>query len=125
MFVTTAVLDFVEVFKYRAFAGALVDELFTVHRDCGAVLHGFVVMSHHIHLMSRLPPEADVGAFVRRFKYLSARRIRRALGEEIEREFDHQRGLNGRAFWQRSFRSVIVDKEKFFLQKLRYITRIR
>jgi REP element-mobilizing transposase RayT len=121
VFVTTTILDFVEVFKDKRCAYALVEELFRAHRGADAVLHGFVVMSHHVHFLTRLPMDIDVSTFVRRFKSVSSRRIRPMLAEAVEREFDHQRGLNDRVFWQRSFRSVIVDKEKFFFQKLAYI----
>ena len=56
-----------------------------------------------------------------RVKSNAARRILPLLSAETLAEFDQQRGLNGRSFWQRSFRSFVLTSEDGFLQKVRYI----
>jgi putative transposase len=121
VFVTTTVLDFVEAFREPRLAGAVVRELLLAHSRYGAALHAFVVMPEHLHFVTGLPAEMDVSTFVQRFKSLSARHLRPMLPPDIEAAFGAQRGLGSRTFWQRSFRSVVLEGDAFVRQKAEYI----
>ncbi len=121
IFVSTTVLDFVEVFKSPKLADLFTEMLFESHQSAGAILHGFVVMSHHVHFLTTLPPNQDAPRFVGALKSQSARAIRPKIDPAIERAFDARRGLDGRMFWQRSFRSYTILRNEDFEQKPRYI----
>jgi len=120
-FVTTTVLDFVPVFAHDQFADLAVRILFESCTQVCAALDAFVVMPHHVHFLLRLPPSINVSRFVQRYKSLSAREIRPLLPQSVAQQFKAQAGLNQRTFWQRSFRSVTIDGERFFRQKMTYI----
>ncbi len=90
--------------------------------DCkfyGAELHAFVVMTHHIHFIARVPAGRTSPWLMQRIKSNSARRILPKLDAQTLSEFDQQRGLDGRSFWQRRFRSYII--RDVFWQKVKYI----
>ncbi len=91
------------------------------HIYYGARLFGFVVMSSHIHLLTGLPPDRDVSWFVQRLKTNSAKEIRPLLTEAELAGFSLHEGLDGRQFWQRSFRSIGITDEEMLVQKLNYV----
>lgn len=80
-------------------------------------------MPHHIHFLVRCPDQHDISWLVQRIKSNSALAIKPLLSEATERGFDEQRGLNGRSFWKKSFRSVVVCSPSVFRQKVNYIHR--
>jgi len=123
VFFTTTVLDFVPVFGRHGFAEEMVGIIKNLHRITGSRLHAYVVMPEHIHFISLLHPEVSAITFMKRLKSFSARELKPRLSPEAALLFDQQRGLNGRTFWQRSFRSVPVTQEWKFSAKIRYIHR--
>lgn len=78
-------------------------------------------MPHHVHFIAVVPEGKTIGWLMSRVKSNAARRILPLLDQVTLGEFDQQRGLNGRSFWQRSFRSFVLTSEDGFLQKVRYI----
>lgn len=95
--------------------------LFHDHRFYGAKLHAFVVMSNHIHLVSQLPPDHDGSWFLQRIKTNSSKELIPLLTDEERYELSQQIGLNGRLFWKRSFRSLVIPSPHAFHQKISYI----
>jgi putative transposase len=121
VFATTTALDFAPVFRWDADKQDMVRLLFEDHVRYGAVLHAYVIMANHIHFISRLPEDRDVSWFVQRLKTNSARVFLPRLDGEQRAAMALQQGLNGRSFWQRSFRSYVILSEAVFWQKVRYI----
>ena len=58
--------------------------------------------------------------FLRILKRQSGEAISRLLTEDELAEFDQQRGLNGNTFWQYSFRSIVIESEEMFWEKMHY-----
>ncbi len=121
IFVTTTVLDFVEVFKDPYLAELAAQQLFDAHSSTGAALHAFVVMSRHLHFLTTLPPNHNGSQFMRLFKSMSARSILPLVSADVRHGFDAQKGLNQRQFWKLGFRSYVILRNEEFYQKLRYI----
>lgn len=121
VFLTTTVLDFVHAFKEPPIRDLMTACILGDCQQRQAALHAFVVMTHHVHLLTTLPSDLSASDFARVFKANSARRIRPYLSSDLEHGFDQQRGLNRHVFWQRSFQSVIVAGDEIFGQKLDYI----
>jgi REP element-mobilizing transposase RayT len=121
VFVTTTILDFVQVFREPKLADLAIRELALHHRKKGARLHAFVIMPEHIHFLSTLPPDQNSIAFVGRLKTRLADEIIPRLDPLTRSKFDQQRGLNRRVFWQRSFRGLEVEGQDMFWQKAEYI----
>jgi REP element-mobilizing transposase RayT len=121
LFITTTVLDFVHAFYSKEARDAMV---FAIARECRilrATLYGYVVMPHHVHLLIRPHPKMNGPQFMQVFKKKSGEAIVKLLGEAELHQFDQQRGLNGNTFWQYSFRSIVIESERMFWQKMNYI----
>lgn len=121
LFITTTVLDFVHAFRREEMRDAMAFHLVRECQLAGVALYGFVVMPHHIHMMVRLAPELSGPAFMRTFKANTSGVMKRLLSQEELREFDQQRGLNRRQFWKCSYRSIKIEGEPMFWQKMEYI----
>jgi len=118
---TTTVLDFV-----HAFARTEARDVMAYHlaRECKlekAALYAYVVMPHHIHMVVRLRPDQSVRDFMRIFKVNTGRAVSCILTAAELAQFDQQRGLNRNTFWQRSFRSIVIESEQMFWQKVDYV----
>jgi putative transposase len=120
-FITTTVLDFVHVFDTPAMRERMVARILSDHAYYGATLHAFVVMSNHIHLLTRLPADHDVSWFVQRLKSNSAKEMLPLLTPTQVDALSLQSGPGRRSLWQASFRSVTVEDEAMFWQKVTYI----
>lgn len=121
VFVTTTCLDFVHAFADHALADLMAASLLWDCHGYSAKLFAFVVMPHHVHAVIRLPEGIDCRDFMRRVKANSARRLIPRLGAALRSELKHQRSLNQRVFWMRSFRSLHLRTNKVFRAKLRYV----
>lgn len=121
VFITTTALDFAPVFRQDDAKDRVVARLFEDHRFYGAVLDAYVVMWNHLHLVSRLPSTQGVAWFVQRLKSHIARDILPTLDREQRGLLAVQTTLNRHAFWQRSFRSVVIDTDPMLWQKVSYI----
>jgi REP element-mobilizing transposase RayT len=121
LFVTTTVLDFVHAFHRLEVRDAMVFALAAECERGGAALYGYVVMPHHVHMVIRLAEKMNGPEFMRVFKKKTGEAIVKLLSEGELRQFDQQRGLNGNTFWKYSFRSLYLENEHMFWQKLNYI----
>ena len=93
------------------------------HRFYKAHLYAFVVMPEHIHLLTTLPKNLSVSQFANRIKSAAANRSLPLLSPDADRDLTERRTQKNRKMWQRSFRSVVIDQEWAFLQKIEYIHR--
>ena len=121
VFVTTTVLDFVLAFDRPELRTRMVSLLYRHCRLTATRLHAYVVMPHHIHLLVLLGTGVSIRAFMQRLKEDGCKELRPLLTAAKDAEFSMQRGLNRSVFWQRSFRSFVVESEATFWQKARYI----
>lgn len=123
LFITTTVLDFVHAFRRNEPRDAMVRAIARECRLMGAALYGYVVMPHHVHLVIRPRAKMNGPQFMKVFKRETGKEISKLLIEDEHRELDQQRGLNGNTFWKYSFRSVVIESEAMFWQKMGYIHR--
>ncbi|MCW5938416.1 MAG: transposase [Fimbriimonadaceae bacterium] len=121
VFVTTACLDFVPLFasdrRRIMMARWLVDDL----RRYGSLLHAFVIMPEHLHWVCTVPTDRDVSWLVNRIKANSGKALSRDLTPNELVALSQQFGLNRRTVWQRSFRSLPLDRDRLVAQKCEYI----
>ncbi|MEI7577727.1 MAG: transposase [Armatimonadota bacterium] len=118
---TSTCLDFAHLFGRDELKDVMVRSLLS---DCcyyGARLHGFVVMSHHIHLIVTPSETEEISDLIQKIKRNSAKAINPLLNDQERAQLKDQIGLNQRTFWMRSFRGLLVDSERVFHQKLDYI----
>jgi REP element-mobilizing transposase RayT len=89
--------------------------------DLSAPTYGFVVMPEHFHLLVSLPNAISAARLVNILKSKAARRILPILEASVRSRHEANRTLKDRVLWQRSFRSIIIDADWAFRQKLDYI----
>ena len=114
IFATTTVLDFVHAFGRHEPRDAMRDAILSECRRSKAVLHAFVVMPHHIHLVVRMPADRGPASFMHRLKLSASARVAPLLEPEETSQFSDQAGLNGNRFWQRSCRGKVVARQACF-----------
>jgi Transposase and inactivated derivatives len=95
----------------------LVDDL----RRYGSLLAAFVVMPEHLHWVCTVPAGQDVSWLVNRVKSNSGKALNNDLTPQERAALSQRAGLNGRSFWQRSFRSCPLDSDRQVAQKCEYI----
>jgi putative transposase len=120
-FITTTALDFVHIFDTPESKRLMLDRLVSDHRHYGGTLHSYVIMSNHLHFISRIPEGRDVSWFVQRIKSNSAKEIHPGLTADHLAALSMQKGLNRRSVWQDGFRSIRLRSEEMFWQKVKYI----
>ena len=121
VFLTTTVLDFVHAFAREEPRTAMMDAILLECRRRRVVLHAFVVMPHHIHLVARMPEDLTSTQFMQRLKLSAARAVRPVLSDSEIGQFSDQTGLNRNTFWQRSFRGKVIGSPRMFENCIRYV----
>jgi REP element-mobilizing transposase RayT len=119
-FITTTCLDFVHALAPYRLRDLMVASMLEDCRRTKTVVHAFVVMPHHLHLLAHLTT-CSASRLAQRIKSNSARRILPRMPTRLKSQFHQQVGLNGRTFWKVGFRSVVVVTPRVFRQKARYI----
>src|ERR1700730_2245692 len=100
VFLTTTVQGFV-----KAFADPRIADIATVRilEDCseyGVLLHSFVVMPEHIHVLLHLPDNMAVTTFANALKSKLALSVLPEMDAETKRLLRLKRTLKDRTFWQ-------------------------
>ncbi len=121
VFLTTTILDFVHVFRRNKPRSVMAYTVVDQCRLSRAILHAFVIMPHHIHLLVRLPANRTPRSFMQVLKPRCSVAVYPHLTPAEVAQFEQQTGLNGNSFWQRSFRGFVVETEDVFWQKVEYI----
>ncbi len=120
-FFTSTVLDFAHALRRPEVKEAMIGSLLADLHAKGARLHGFVVMSNHLHFVACTPPAMDGSHLMQVIKRNSAKRILSLLHEEEAVALSQQQGLNRRSFWKASFRSLVLRSGDTIQQKLDYM----
>jgi len=73
-FLTFSVVCWVDVFTRQVYCDMVVESLKFCQENKGLLVHGWVIMSNHLHLLVSVP-EGDLSAVLRDFKRFTASRI--------------------------------------------------
>lgn len=90
--------------------GVILHKLRGMVRDFEITLYAYVLMSNHVHMLLQAPPEGRLARPLRWFLAESARAFHRA------------RNRTGH-FWERRYRSCLVEDDTYALAALRYLDR--
>ena len=132
-FVTTTVVDWVDIFTRPQYKQIVVESLDYCQKNKGLVLHAWVLMTNHIHLIVSVDGSIALSDILRDFKKFSSKKV---IEELVANQKESRRGwildrfrfaaandrkTAGYKFWQDgNYIEQIMSKE-FFLQKLNYI----
>jgi REP element-mobilizing transposase RayT len=131
-FITTAVVEWVDVFTRHQYCDIVVDSLKYCIENKGLVLHAWVIMPNHIHLIISRNGEAGFGDIMRDFKKYTSARIAKEIQTIPESRKDWMMWLfksageqnpqnNQFQFWQQDNHPIELTSSKFTQQKLDYI----
>jgi putative transposase len=131
-FITFAVVEWVDVFTRKAYRDILIDSLRHCQEQKGLVLHAWVVMSNHVHLLASAK-ENNLSDILRDFKKFTSKQIIAAIkaNEQESRKdwmlklFEEKGDANSRnktyQFWRQDNQPKECYSPVFTVQKLSYI----
>jgi REP element-mobilizing transposase RayT len=130
-FITSTVVDWVDVFSRKAYRDCIIESLDFCIKNKGMILYGYVIMSNHIHLIIQ-SDNSKLTDLIRDFKKFTAKTILHKIETESESRADwmlkrfefacksHSRNEKYQ-FWQYGNHPEEIFSEKFFWSKLDYI----
>lgn len=131
-FITFAVVEWVDVFTRKAYRDIVIDSLRHCQEQKGLLLHGWVIMSNHVHLLASAK-ENNLSDILRDFKKFTSKQIIAAIqaNEHESRKdwmlkiFEQQGEANSRnstyQFWRQENHPKECYSPAFTVQKLNYI----
>ena len=132
-FVTFTVIHWIDLFTRREYRDILIDSLKYCQEKKGLLVHAFVIMSNHIHLIvSRKEDGEPLSGIIRDFKKFTSRELIKAIQtvpesrrEWLLRSFAYagKRNTNNKDYqvWQQDNHPVELVTPQFTKQKLDYI----
>ena len=118
-FITPTVSRWYYVFDRHDRWQILADSLQFLQQNRGLEIFGFVFMLNHLHLVIRAP---NTAACIRDFKRHTAQRMHESLRRFEPSILPLFMDEEGRfRFWKPDNQPKVIETERFFLQKLRYI----
>ena len=130
-FITSTVVDWVDVFTRKSYKDVIIDCLAYCIKEKGMLLYGYVIMSNHIHLILQ-SKTCKLSDLIRDFKKFTSKNILKKIINEPEsrREWllerfkkateTHSRNKNYQ-LWQYGNHAEEIYSHKFMWSKLDYI----
>ena len=130
-FITSTVVDWVDVFSRKQYKDCLMESLDFCIENKGMILYGYVVMSNHIHLIVQ-SEQGKLSDLIRDFKKFTAKTILNKIENGPENRADwmlkrfefacksHTRNEKYQ-FWQYGSHPEEIYSEKFMWYKLDYL----
>jgi putative transposase len=131
-FVTFAVVEWVDVFTRKGYKDIVLESLRFCQKEKGLLLHGWCIMSNHVHLIASAKNE-DLSKILRDFKKFTSKKIIAAIeqsGTESRRDwmlriFKVQAQKNSHnvhyQFWRQDNQPQELYSPGFTAQKLNYV----
>ena len=131
-FITFAVVEWIDVFTRKQYRDMVVDSLRYCQQQKGLILHGWCIMSNHVHLLASAK-ENNLSDVLRDFKKFTSKQIVAAIqANEHESRmnwmlaiFKQQGEANSRnseyQFWRQENQPKECYSPAFIVQKLTYI----
>lgn len=130
-FITFTVVRWIDVFTRPRYKNIVVDSLNHCTKNKGLIIHGWVLMSNHIHLLVDTSGE-PLEDIVRDFKRHTSKAIVKSISENSNESRDWMMYFFRRAgernsmnkefqFWQNGYHPIHCWKHEMIKQKLNYI----
>src|SRR4030095_9758997 len=131
-FLTLTVVQWVDVFTRKDYRDIFIDSVKYCQENKGLLMHGWCMMSNHVHLMASAI-NADLGGIIRDFEKFTSRKIITAIinnDNESRKEwilpiFSEQASKNSHnshyQFWIQENQPKECYSPEFAIQKLNYI----
>ncbi len=132
-FLTSTIVDWVDVFTRPQYKIILVDSLNYSILNKGLVLYAYVLMSNHLHMIASARTGFNLSDILRDFKKFTSKRIISSIKKEpseSRRKWllnifcshgKHNPNNWNYQFWQQSNHAVLLDSNRMIDQRLDYI----
>ncbi len=131
-FLTSTVVDWVDVFTRPIYRYIIIDSLRYCMNEKGLELYAWVIMSNHIHLMAASKPGFHLSDTMRDFKKYTSKQITAAISVENEsrkewmlNRFEYagrnDKKIKNYTFWQDGNEAKPIYSFEFLKQKIDYI----
>lgn len=132
-FVTSTVVDWVDVFTRQEYKHIILDSLRYCQTNKGLIIHAWVLMSNHLHMVVSTDGSNILGDIMRDFKKFTSKKILSAIEQNVQesrREWLLDRfcfaGMNNKRitnyhFWQDGNYVEEIYTTEFLQQKIDYI----
>lgn len=131
-FLTTTVVDWIDLFTMKICKDIIVDSLEYCQQNKGLEIYAWCLMSSHLHMMCRSNSNRTVAEIMRDFKRNTSKRLIAAIKEEKESRSEwmleqfkkacsHLRRDQTFKVWQNGYHAKELTSNAFIHQKLEYI----
>jgi putative transposase len=131
-FLTFTVVDWIDVFTRKEHAYILCDSLNYCIAQKGLIVHAWVIMSNHMHLIARADEGSDISAIIRDFKKFTAKKIIHQIQTEPEsrrewmlRHFATRaaqiKRVRDHKFWEDGSHAIMLDSNELWDERMNYL----
>jgi len=131
-FVTSTVIDWIDVFTKKNHKLKIVESLKFCQKEKGLTIFGWCLMPSHLHMIARADGSQNLSEILRDFKKYTAKAIIQQIKENAEsrkewllNHFEYAGKRLNRIkkykFWQDGNEAKEIFSNSFFYQKLKYI----
>ena len=132
-FVTSTVVDWIDVFTRPLYKHILVESLEYCQANKGLDIYAWVLMTNHLHMIVGMGGDDNIGDFLRDFKKFTSKKIIKAIQEnpqESRKELllnrcsfraVNDKKISRYKFWQEDNHLEQINTYDFYKQKLDYI----
>ncbi|MBR3615248.1 MAG: transposase [Bacteroidaceae bacterium] len=132
-FVTTTVVDWVDIFTRPKYKHIVIDSLAYCLQHKGLKVYAWVLMSNHLHMIISVEGQQTVGDVMRDFKKHTSKKVLEELQNDLQESrrewildrFSFAAANDTKAtnykLWQDGYHSELLYTEEFYRQKLDYI----
>lgn len=132
-FVTFTVVGWVDALSREAYKEIICKSLLFCRDEKGMLLHAWVIMSNHIHLIISSAKEETIGNIVRDFKKFTSKQIIRTIEEnpgESRKVWmvnmfryvgEHNNSNKEYQFWQQEYHPIALNTPEKTAQRLKYL----
>ncbi len=132
-FITTTVVGWADALSREAYKDIIIDSLKYCQENKGLIVHAWVIMSNHLHLIVSATDGKQLPDIVRDFKKFTSRSLINAIDQnpqESRKEwlmnmFRFAGGNNnaneGHQFWQQDYHPIELSNEYLTRQRLNYL----
>ena len=132
-FTTSTVAAWVDVFTRDVYRDILLNSIRYCQQNQGLVVHAWVLMTNHLHMICSFKPESDPGQVLRNMKSFTAMKItdaiinnskesrKESMLDTFEREGKKSSSNFRFKFWEHENHPVLLDSVVMFNQRLNYL----
>ncbi len=132
-FITCTVIHWIDALSRPEYKEIILDSLRYCIAEKGLLVHAWVIMPNHLHLIVSTVENATISGIVRDFKKFTSRKIIEAIKNNeqesrriwLMRAFEKAGKQNGSnftyQFWQQDFHPIELNTHEKWIQRLNYL----